>query len=397
MGKTDHIKTTTYIPGLTPLRGIAALLVIAMHYSMFVTVLVPPEITPLVDKLYLMVDLFFVLSGFIMYHVYGGYFVEGFSIKKLMRFMRARFARIYPLHLITLFFMIALGLLAYFGGTYEGITAVFYDFTAIPSQLLLTQAMGTHHEATFNTPSWSISVEWWAYVLFPFVLLLLARTKLWSRWFLGICIIAGYLAIMYHFQPEFWVERWRQMQIPDSMPYPTHIIDVITGGSAFLRCMCGFVWGMLVYELFTKDWAKSFLKNGITLISIWGLLFLLWHFRLLPDYGAVFFFGMMILAAAYNRDTVGKWLNNRFWRYMGDISYSIYMVHMPIIFTFIFIRGVLVDPDPLKGMFGYNFSPMASWLGLAAMYITTIVVASITFCYIEKPARAYLKKAKNIV
>jgi len=294
------------IPGLTPLRGIAALLVIAMHYDVFISKVVSPEITPLVSKLYLMVDLFFVLSGFIMYHVYGGYFVAGFSLKKMMRFMRARFARIYPLHLVTLLFMISLGVFAYIDGTLEGLTALFFDFTAIPSQLLLTQAMGTHHEATFNTPSWSISVEWWAYMVFPLILLLLVRTKIWFRWLLAIGIVGGYLVIMYSLQPAFWAARWIEMGIPDSVAYPIQIIDVITGGSAFLRCLCGFIWGMLVYELFLKSWARTLLKNGAVFIGIWLLLFTLWHFQLLPDYGAVFLFGMMILAAAYNRDKLGK-------------------------------------------------------------------------------------------
>ncbi|MDB2606257.1 acyltransferase [Zobellia sp.] len=390
------MKSITYIPGLTPLRGIAALLVILLHYNMMVTSVITSETSPIIDKLYLMVDLFFVLSGFIMYHVYGDYFLAGATLKRIGGFLRARFARIYPLHLITLLFMVGLGLLAYFGGSHEGMTAVLFDFTAVPSQLLLTQAMGTHHEATFNSPSWSISVEWWAYVAFPFVLLFLVRTKVWSRWLLGVGIIGGYLAIMYYFQPEFWAERWRQLQVPESITYPVQIIDVITGGSAFLRCMCGFVWGMLVYELFLKNWAKVVLKNGIAFIGIWALFLGLWHFQLLPDYGAVFLFGMLILAAAYNRDGVGKVLNNRFWEYMGDISYSIYMVHMPIIFTFIFVRGILVNPDPLKGVLGYNFSPIVSWLGLVAMYIITILIASVTYKYIEKPARSYLKQVGKL-
>ena len=386
-----------YIPGLTPLRGIAALLVILLHYNMFVTTLLPKEAGHVIDKLYLMVDLFFVLSGFIMYHVYGSYFKVGASFKKIGGFLRARFARIYPLHLVTFLFMLGLAVLAYLGGALTGAMAIVFDFTAIPSQLLLTQAMGTHHEATFNTPSWSISVEWWAYVLFPFLLLLLARTKIWSRVLLIGLISVSYWYIMYYLQPEFWAVRWEQFGHPESLPYALHTIDVITGAPAFMRCLCGFIWGMLVYEFFKKERGKKLLKSGWAFLGVWVALFVLWHFELLIDPLAVLLFGLMILAAAYNEDHTGRILNNGFFNYMGEISYSLYLVHMPIIVVFMFVRAIMVNPDPLKAVMGYDFSPIASWLGLFAMYAIAIGVATITYRLIEKPARRYLKKSKSTV
>ncbi len=384
-----------YIPGLTPLRGIAALLVILLHYSMFVTTVIPAETSPIISKLYLMVDLFFVLSGFIMYHVYGGYFIAGASFKKIGGFLRARFARIYPLHLAMLVMMIGLGALAYSSNALEGPLAVVFDFTAIPSQLLLTQAMGTHHEATFNTPSWSISVEWWAYVLFPFLMLLLARTKIWTRFVFITLIAFAYWYIMYHMQPEFWAIRWEQFGYPESIPYPVHIIDVITGAPAFLRCLCGFIWGMLVYELFSNNWGKSVLKSGRAFIGVWMVLLVLWHFEVMVDPFAVLLFGIMILAAAYNQDHTGRILNNKILNYMGDISYSLYLVHVPIITVFLFGRAMMVNPDPLKLAMGYDFPPWISWLGLLAMYLISIGVATLTYRYIEKLARNYLRKSKT--
>src|ERR1700744_3320893 len=89
----------------TSLRGIAAVLVVAFHYA------VPlrhvgfdvNRYTLLVARGYLWVDLFFILSGFILCHVYANQLVD---IRSIASFFRARFARIYPLHIATLLLLV---------------------------------------------------------------------------------------------------------------------------------------------------------------------------------------------------------------------------------------------------------------------------------------------------
>src|SRR5580692_1684989 len=96
---------TSYISNLTPLRGIAALLVAVFHFEMAICRFVPAATTMFFEKSYLMVDLFFVMSGFIMLHVYGSSFSytsgDGFrqALRRasLRKFFVARFARTYPL------------------------------------------------------------------------------------------------------------------------------------------------------------------------------------------------------------------------------------------------------------------------------------------------------------
>ncbi len=77
-----------FIPSLTPLRGIAAVLVLFYHFDMFISPLAPDD-NFLMDKLYLMVDLFFVLSGFILLHVYGSWFSKNISGGQFFKYMRA--------------------------------------------------------------------------------------------------------------------------------------------------------------------------------------------------------------------------------------------------------------------------------------------------------------------
>jgi peptidoglycan/LPS O-acetylase OafA/YrhL len=381
------------ISGLTPLRGIAALLVILMHYQLFIAPLMPYGMSHLFDKLYLMVDLFFVLSGFIMYHVYGNDFQQGVDKKSFLAFLRARFARIYPLHFVTLVYLLVLAFgLRSAGFTIDGFIGDLMNFNAIPSQVLLLQGTGVHHEALWNSPTWSISTEWWAYVLFPFLMVLFMKTGLVLRVLLALGIVGGYLWIMFDLQPAFWAVRWQEFNIPDSVPYPVGIIDVITG-SALLRCLCGFVFGMLVYEIYQRGMFQNWFKSGGVFILSWVILFVLWHFNLIYDPIAVLIFGIIILSLAFNNDWVGTFFNKRAFRFLGDISYSLYLVHMPILLTFIAYRKALYYPDTKESIagVGYTFTIEQSWGGLIVFLFVTISLSTLSYKYIEKPARRYLK------
>jgi peptidoglycan/LPS O-acetylase OafA/YrhL len=394
------MKASHYISALTPLRGIAALLVILLHFNIFIAKLTADGLTHVFDKLYLMVDLFFVLSGFIMYHVYGDMFKREVSRGAFLTFMKARFARIYPLHLVTFLFVLALPLLLTLTNTPQinNFFGMAFDYTAIPSQLLLTQAMGTHHEATWNSPSWSISVEWWAYVVFPFLVMFLVSTRIWSRLLIALLITAGYAVITYYAQPLFWGKRWEMLNLPSQIPFPVHNIDVITGPFGFLRCLCGFLFGMLVYEGYQKSWGKKWLGSSLMFCGIWFVLLCLWHFDVTVDFFAVAGFGLIILSASYNDSKVREVFTHKSLQFLGDISYSLYLVHMPLLFFYITLRKIVIPDDSKQLMLlGYNFSLVQAWIGFAVFLIATLIVASFTYRYIEKPARAYLNSTKRAV
>lgn len=384
---------TRQIRGLTPLRGIAAFIVIVFHYQLFIALILPAGTTHIFDKLYLMVDLFFVLSGFIMYHVYGETFREGISQNNFWPFMKARFARIYPLHLVTFLYLLGVYAFVTFTNTPISWWDEFLDTTAILPQFLLIQAMGTHHEATWNTPTWSISVEWWAYVVFPLVMLALFRSGRWSRWLLAVLIVGGYLWIMYDLQPAFWQKRFENFGVTDAV-YPVGTIDVITG-PAFLRCLCGFFLGMLCFEIYQNERVRSMLKSGWIFLACWVVLFVCWHFDALLDVVAAFIFGLMILSAACCEGKVSQMLNGKWLTFLGDISYSMYLVHMPLVLTFILGRKYLFQPDPreIEMSLGYSFSLPEAWFGLALLLVLTIGISALTYRYIEKPARRMIKNA----
>src|SRR5579864_2520180 len=97
------VNRVSYLSNLTPLRGIAALLTVIFHIDVFLGwEMLPPGGSPLLSHMYLMVDFFFILSGFIMCHVYGNRFLKDVRITEFRKFTIARFSRVYPLHFVML-------------------------------------------------------------------------------------------------------------------------------------------------------------------------------------------------------------------------------------------------------------------------------------------------------
>ena len=86
------------IPSLTPLRGVAALFVVAFHLTFYIPTLHYERTAPIFLLGYLWVDFFFVLSGFIIAHVYGVGLGRGIANFPYARFLFLRWCRIYPLH-----------------------------------------------------------------------------------------------------------------------------------------------------------------------------------------------------------------------------------------------------------------------------------------------------------
>src|SRR5258708_1351521 len=182
--------THKYLSNLTPLRGIAAIWVVVFHFQVLVVQFILPAQTLIVAKGYLMVDLFFIMSGFIICHVYHQSFQDGFASGNFRKFIVARFARIYPLHLFTLVLLII------FVGATKSWNPI-DDPKAIPANIFLIHALGIHKVFTWNVPSWSISAEWWAYMIFPLLIIFIYRKKRLALATLGFFVRIAYIAIIF--------------------------------------------------------------------------------------------------------------------------------------------------------------------------------------------------------
>lgn len=311
-----------FVQGLTPLRGIAAMIVVFYHYNIFVAEIVPADRFPIVDRLALMVDFFFILSGFIMCHNYGAWFKQGISAHAFRSYLGARFARLYPLHLATFAAILAIGSLAV-AHDWTPNLQYFFDYHGVVPQLLMAQAWGYPHEATWNTPAWSISIEFLLYLIFPLLILGLARTGWIGRAvFVAILAVSAALVI-YRFEPAFWRERYRLMHVPHFVPYPTKTFEVITGPGAMLRGLYSFGIGLLLHDLWESRWAERMLCSAVLPLAISIGLVVLWSFKLIADPVAVLLLAVIILSVACRASLVGRALEMQPFRWLGDVSYAI--------------------------------------------------------------------------
>lgn len=145
---------------LTGVRFFLALGVVLFHFQLYWTL--PAESAGLLNRARLGVDVFFILSGFILTHVY----LQGDRAPNYGRFLAARLARIYPAHLFILLAMLGLVLIAPVFGV--GLEPGRFNPVDFAGTLLLVQAWFPRESmALWNGPAWSLSAEWFAYLAFP--------------------------------------------------------------------------------------------------------------------------------------------------------------------------------------------------------------------------------------
>ena len=272
-----------YIPNLTPLRGFAALMVVVYHFEELVAMIVRPETSMIIRKGYLMVDLFFVMSGFVMLHVYGSSFGKAISWLAFTRFIKARFARLYPLHLFTLLLPIA-----FFYGTHQPPSPI-ENPAAIPTHLLLLQSFGIHNIFTWNVPSWSISAEWWAYMLFPLLAFLLGKNKKLTTFSMVLLAAVLYVSVMYILP--------RVNPFVPTIPVP-HNLDV-TYDYGFLRGLAGLMAGMVTYTFYQNKLLLRFFGKDIAGLMCVALTIAALHFGV-NDFFYIPVFMLLVLGIAAN-------------------------------------------------------------------------------------------------
>jgi peptidoglycan/LPS O-acetylase OafA/YrhL len=361
-------KRIPFISTLTPLRGIAAIWVVIFHYDAFLggpkgTGLFNHETTMVVGNGYLLVDFFFLLSGFVICHVYGDKLMkkDRFQVKK---YVWARFSRLYPLHLFALLFVFAQFLVfsAMSKDYYEGWKGFFplYDFFVYA---LFGQSSGILTEYSWNLPSWSIAAEWWTYLLAIFIIPFI--NKGFSRItyvFWGLSLVGLALLVQYGGNGNL-----------------DYTLDFGT-----LRCLFEFTIGMGVYQVYkkVKD-DKTFWKSDWAFyISIAGA-YLFLHLNI-HDLFVVVFFSGIILSASLNKGIPYRILNIKPLQFLGDISYSVYLLQLFWLFLFLTYKNVNyangVIPD------------MTTKLVILGILLALLIGNSyLTYRFLELPAQRYLR------
>ena len=343
-----------HLDALTGIRGIAAWAVVFYHIRLSLTGLLPVPVIEWLAKGYLAVDLFFILSGFVIWYNYAPRIRQGGAAETRL-FLWRRFARVWPLHAFILAGFIGFAaLLLVTGRDMAG-----YPLTELPLHILLVQNWGLTGELTWNHPAWSISTELAAYLLFPAAVLL-------ARW-------------------EDWPD-WALLMLAMALALTVHLIFAASGhtalgediaGLGLWRCLPEFSMGMILCILWQR-WQAA------PRAALWALLAALawgaggWALDL-PETALVppVFFALL-LALALDRSAIARVLGGRALTYLGEISYSTYLAHF---FLFILFKLAFVD-DSLQ----LNGAQLAGFIALVAG-------ASVALYHgVEKPAQRWLNR-----
>jgi peptidoglycan/LPS O-acetylase OafA/YrhL len=280
------------------------------------------------------------------------------------------------LHIFSLLLLIALVILFSPAGTYPN---AIEDPAAIPTNIFLLQSYHIHKIYTWNIPSWSISSEWAAYLLFPLVALFVSKRKTLSICLLTFLILIAYLSTMYLLP--------RKNPLYPALPVPHNVNTTYDYG--FLRGIAGFVLGMLGYLFYQSPKFKNFFrKDFVTLIVISAVITAL-HFAI-NDGFCIMLFTIAVISLACNDGYLHKVCKSRALQYLGLVSYSIYL--MQIFLQEPFSKGLRLPGVTGLGRGKLNIA-FASGLFYCTIYLCMLVaISSITYNAVENPCRKFVNR-----
>ncbi len=355
-------QATGKIEELESIRGIAALLVVLFHMPAWNSFL---HVRFILNSYY-MVDLFFVLSGFVMNLNYGN---RLHSARDLARFQFLRLGRLYPVHVLFLLVAVLTATASWIAATSFGLKipsgSAFKDatLTTFTEQLLLIHSLGFFKiEHPFNLPSWSISVEFYTYLVFG-ILCLIPRRVLRLSTFIGVSAAA--LALL------------------------AFAGAGVGTFSEILQCLAGYFLGCLVASFATRH--PQALPRGSTLVALAAMTLFL-SMRTAPQFDVAIFFlsALLILAVVCSPDDFMKGILRQPWlKFLGLVSYSIYMSHSFVLWVCNqFVRVVLRAPEAaVDGISTPQLSLAGALLWYAISVASTLVLSALVFKYIEDPFR----------
>jgi peptidoglycan/LPS O-acetylase OafA/YrhL len=363
-------------------RGIAALLVALFHLNVYSAL----YSLDFVRNGYLLVDFFFVLSGFVITHTYGDRLK---TLEDLGTFATRRFVRLWPLHAVVLLAFVIVETAKLFLAA-RGASFTNQPFTGpnSPGTILMNyafaQSLGIEQQLTWNPPSWSISAEFWTYLIFAAAVFGAAKWLYRIRFaslILVAAILAGSVSILILFAKNG--------------------IDA-TYDLGLVRCLYGFLVGHLTYRLWRAASHVRFnggVLEGAALIAIVGYVSVVGHSGY--SFLAPLVFAVVVFAFAFEAGPISRLMSNRANQWLGRISYSIYMWQAFIIFNFVdrpvsivekMTGRVLTTTEGVGSALGSEAGKLIVLGGHLVPIVVTmlylgllVAVASISYCLIEKP------------
>lgn len=339
-------------PHLDALRIVAATAVVVLHYTEYAKDnAVARFVFVHVQHFNLFVDLFFVISGFV---IASQYFTKVSNAEETKRFLWRRVARIYPLHLLTLGFYVLIAIALQLGLA-RGENPARYPLSDIPVQLLMLHAV-VGDRLTFNFPSWSLSAEMVCYLLFPLLAASAARRRLSIVAIFVVAILANCAVSL----------------LTDAGPWT----EWINRGGAF-RALPSFALGIALYTYRAKLDLAPTLRLPITVALI---VFLLLGGLLPAALTLALAYAIVVLAIRADATRQQTLLSRSRLDRWSELTYAVYMLHIPVATMVLTIGGRLLAP----------IVPDARLVLIPVAFAVLAVASALCYRYFETPIRHWL-------
>lgn len=347
------------IKPLTSLRFVFALMVFASHLS-FLKDSKSEILRKLFDSVfsegYIGVTFFFVLSGFILAYNYQDDFLKKHNYKKY--FYIARFARIIPLHILTLFIALPLTFHSFQQNIYlwlsQAITNASLTQSFIPIRIIYF---------SFNAPSWSISNEMFFYLVFPFLIFLIPKIKGFNS--VLILFVITFIPLLTTIVPDNYFH-----QIFYINPF-TRIFD--------------FILGILIFN-FYRAFNRNKFSINYSFIEITSVLLILAFFifhQSIPKVARYSFYYwipmcFLIFSFSLQKGIISRLLSKKIFIHLGEISFAFYMFHQLVLKYILIINSkfLFINSDA------------------TIIYITlsiSLIISHFSYVLFETPLNRYIK------
>jgi peptidoglycan/LPS O-acetylase OafA/YrhL len=334
-------------------RGICALCVAMLHFPNAGFI----HSSAVIQNAGRFVDFFFVLSGFVIAYAFRNQLEAGGWPSFVIR----RIGRLWPLHVAVLGVLIAIA----FAASAAGLHISGENYWAIPANLTMTQAWGYLDYWSWNGPSWSISTEMFAYLLFAF-LAWMARGRALDV--ACIAVLVGSYILVAYIAPEGF-----ESTVTFAVP----------------RCLFGFMAGVLTHSYWRTGALRPRGDLAAVIVTFLAVAFL--PQALSGLLAPVFAWAILVFAS--DEGWISRILHKPFPQMLGKVSYSIYMTHY--VLSFLIIKAV----DTLTGAtakVGEERAVVAQWWVCDALTLAflalVIAVSCMTYRWIEQPGRKWFNQ-----
>lgn len=357
--RASVVPIVEYLPALTGLRFGLAIWVILHHICGTGMMLeawarsLPAPLPALIAGGYLAVQTFFVLSGFVLARTYAH---ARWNRQSLGRFFTARFARIYPVYFVSLIVISPFVIEMLTSPSWKGIGRG----SLLANYIFVLQGWTGALGVGWNTPAWSLSCEFFFYLCFPALFVMLRHAR-WATIAVAMALsILTPIALDHAGVPWNWKPLYN---LPDFVAgiAAARIFALTTGSRRWLNrgywlyVPALIVGGLLIVYRATFDGGWADLNTYLRPVNV-----------------------ALLVGFALSGGWIARWLSTSLADFLGRSSYSMYVLHVPILWWYgrYYVHSKLQPARPMA----------------AAIYLMIVIAtAGLVFQWLESPASVWIR------